>query len=523
MRFVYEDQGSSTFVIYPVAPDEEIDTMSLGMLTNNCIPGFAPASFSQKDAEKYIKYNVTGKVPAAQIFMGPVNKKRLTGLLQGIVDAMMAAEEYMLDPNSVELNLEQIYMDPVTCETVLLCVPVFQDDSTPVDLPMFLKNIVFSTQFDQTENTDHVAKIFNCLGAGSKLVLEDLKSLLDNLQGNHAPVKVAPVTQPAAQPQVQPPVQQPAVQPPVQQPAVQPQVPPAGYGGQPAVGGHTSAPAHHDLAGKFGPGYSPVKGGAPVQPPVPAQPVVPAEKPMSTWYLLNHMSKENMAIYKAQQAQEKKAKAEKPAKKEKPAKGPQKKAAPAPGPQKKPNGPVKRVQPGFAVPGGPVPAPNQAPAFDIPGQESASAKKQVSAALDLPPVNPVATNPVQHPAAPINFGATTILDAEPGGTSVLPPNPARIPIPTLVRKATGERVEITKQTFTIGIESYVDYRITGNSAVSRSHAKVIVRGSEFLLVDTNSTNGTFVNGQRIKQNVEVRIENGNKIVFANEEFDFLVC
>ena len=42
-------------------------------------------------------------------------------------------------------------------------------------------------------------------------------------------------------------------------------------------------------------------------------------------------------------------------------------------------------------------------------------------------------------------------------------------------------------------------------------------------MDTNSTNGTYVNGNMIKKNVEVRIENGNKIVFANEEFDFLVC
>lgn len=512
MRFVYEDQGSSTFVIYPVAPTEEIDTMSLGMLTNNCIPGFAPTSFSQKDADKYIKYNVTGKVPASQIFRGPVNKKRLTGLLQGIVDAMMAAEEYMLDPNSIELDLEQIYMDPVTCETVLLCVPVFRDDNISVDLPMFLKNIVFNTQFDQTENTDHVARIFNCLGAGSKLVLEDMKTLLDQIQGNHAPVKVAAVIQPAAQPAVeQPAVQQPAVQQPaVQHIPAQHQGNPAGYGGQPAVVMPPSGGGQHNLAGKFGPGYNPTGANKPTAPAAQADPTT---KPMSTWYLLNHMSKENIAIYKAQQAQNK-GKAEKSAHKEKSAKGPQKKGPKVGG------GPVKRVQPGFAVPGAQTPPPT--PAFDIPGQESASAKEQISAARELPPVTPVNHSPAQQPAKSINFGGTTILGAEPGGTTILPgAGPA--PIPTLVRKATGERVVINKQTFTIGIESYVDYRITGNSAVSRSHAKIIVRGNEFLLVDTNSTNGTYVNGNKIKKNVEVRIENGNKIIFANEEFDFLVC
>ena len=456
MRFVYEDQGSSTFVIYPVAPTEEIDSMSLGMLTNNCIPGFAPASFSQKDADKFIKYNVTGKVPASQIFMGPVNKKRLTGLLQGIVDAMLAAEEYMLDPNSIELNLEQIYMDPVTCETVLLCVPVFQDDSVPVDLPMFLKNIVFNTQFDQTENTDHVAKIFNCLGAGSKLVLEDMKALLDQIQGTHAPVEVTPVAPQVVQSSTQPAVQKPIVQ----QPAVQPAVQPSVIGGQPAVGAPTNI---QDIAGKFGHSYNPTGSNVPAAPAAQAK----QEKPMSAWYLLNHMSKENMAIFKAQQAQ---AKAEKPAAKEKTAKGPQKKATAVNIPQKKSADPVKRTQPSYPVPG------SATPAFDIPGQEPASAKQQASSAVNLPPVNVVESNPVQQQAAPINFGATTILGAELGGTTVLIA-PARVPTPTLVRKATGERVEITKQTFTIGIESNVDYRITGNSAISRNHAKIIVRGN----------------------------------------------
>lgn len=513
MRFVYEDQGSSTFVKYQVGPNEEIDSMSLGMLTNNCIPGFAPASYSQKDAEKFIKYNVTGKVPAAQIFRGPVNKKRLTGLLQGIVDAMMAAEEYMLDPNSVELDLEHIYMDPVTCETVLLCVPVFMENSAPVDLPMFLKNIVFNTQFDQTENTDHVAKIFNCLGAGSKLVLEDMKTLLDQIQGNHAPVQVAPVAHTTTTKPVGQPVVKPAVQPAVQ-PMVQPAVQPVAHGGQSTP--VTRQPAIPDN----GFGAARGQGGfeIPVQPPVRNDPPAAQEKRMSTWYLLNHMSKENMAIYKAQQAQDK---GEKPSKKEKPVKDNSKKAGIGKGPQKK-SGPIKREQPAFAVPGVQN-MPPTTPAFDIPGQESASAKKPISAALDLPPVASDDLGVTQHSAASINFGATTVLGVEPNGTTVLgPTTPARQPIPTLVRKSTGERVEITKQTFTIGIESYVDYRITGNSAISRSHAKIIVRGSEFLLVDTNSTNGTYVNGQRLKQNVEVRIDNGCKIVFANEEFDFTV-
>ena len=37
MEFTFETVGSNTFLVYEVAPTEEIDTMTLGMLTNNKI------------------------------------------------------------------------------------------------------------------------------------------------------------------------------------------------------------------------------------------------------------------------------------------------------------------------------------------------------------------------------------------------------------------------------------------------------------------------------------------------------
>lgn len=39
-------------------------------------------------------------------------------------------------------------------------------------------------------------------------------------------------------------------------------------------------------------------------------------------------------------------------------------------------------------------------------------------------------------------------------------------------------------------------------------------------MDTNSTNHTYVNGKMIQSNIEVEIENGDKIRFGNEDFEF---
>lgn len=105
-------------------------------------------------------------------------------------------------------------------------------------------------------------------------------------------------------------------------------------------------------------------------------------------------------------------------------------------------------------------------------------------------------------------------------TVVLGASPIAQVKPHLIRVKTNEKIFLDKPTFRIGREkSYVDYFID-NAAISKSHANIISRKGEYFVVDTNSTNHTFVNGQMIPSNVETKITHGAKITFGNEEFEF---
>ena len=104
MNFSFENQGTHTYLVYTVGEDDVIDSMSLGMLTNNKINGLAHTLFTQMDATKYVKYDVSAKISVKQFFAGRVNKKRLIGVFNGIVDAMLSAEDYMIDVNSILLE-----------------------------------------------------------------------------------------------------------------------------------------------------------------------------------------------------------------------------------------------------------------------------------------------------------------------------------------------------------------------------------------------------------------------------------
>ena len=124
MNFTYENQGHNTFLVYELSDLEEIDSLSLGMLSANDIPNLLKVTFVQMDLKRYIKYNISSKISAKQLFMGTVNKRRLISVFSGIVNAMMAAEEYMLNTDMIMLDMDYIFTDVSSNDTVMICLPI---------------------------------------------------------------------------------------------------------------------------------------------------------------------------------------------------------------------------------------------------------------------------------------------------------------------------------------------------------------------------------------------------------------
>ena len=512
MNFYFETQGTHTYLVYTVGENDVIESMSLGMLTNNKINGLAQTLFMQMDATKFIKYDVSAKISVKQFFAGSVNRKRLIGVFNGIVDAMLSAEDYMIDVNSILLDLDYIFADVSTCETVLICLPIISDDLSNRDLGSFFKNIMFTTQFDQTENCDHVAKIINYLNSSPVFSLIDFKKLLESIDSNINPVQVQQpiIQQPVVQQQQiqQPqPVQQPIQQKPIAQQPIQ------------------QKPVVQPLVGQS-------KVNTPPPKPQPVQQQGTPEKKISMLDLLMHYSKENAELYKQQKAAKKA--------------GGQaiSNTTPVTQPKKQP------APTGFVIPGQSTPV-NQG--FAVPGQQTniqqtTTIQKPVQQPIQQRPVvqqpvqQPIQQKPVQQPAQTtviaqntytqpqqmpqgrsMNFGETTVLGVGGGigETTVLGVTPAVQTKPHLLRIKNNEKIDLNKPVFRIGKEkSYVDYFIGDNSAISRSHANIISRDSEYFVIDTNSTNHTYVNGNMIQSGVEMKISHGDKVKLANEEFEF---
>ncbi len=562
----FERQGNATYLVYELGPEDAIDSMSLGMLMNNRIPGFAATVFTQMDNIKQVKCDVTARVPADQYLLGMINKKRLLGVFRGIIQAYLSAEDYMIDANAIQLELSSIFSDVASGETVMICIPVAVEGAAEPDLRSFLRNILFSAQYDERENRDYVAQIMSYLNGTPAFSIHEFKDLLDYVSLTPA----VPVTDSVVLDSQR-----------------------EGY----AV---TNFP---ETSYRTAP--EPVR---PLEPPMPA-PAPPPEEPaeevseedkISLFYLLQHYNKENAAIYKQQKERKKSEKESKKAEKKNGKKEPEPKAAartfavpgqgtpPAPivkteqppAPKevqqtpKQPggypgtvqSGPVQpggypgTAQPGPVQPGG-YPGAVQSGPVQPGGYPGAAKPGGYPGAAKPGPVQPggypgaVQSGPVQpggYPGAakpgPIQPGGYPGA-AQPGGypgpvqsapvstekeeTLYFPKDTgdetlfmgqegqqSRL-IPQLIRKRNGEKILIQKPVFRVGRDSdFNDYAIIENRFVGHGHCHILCRGGEYFVVDDNSKNGTLVNGTPIVPGEEVKIKHGDVICLADEEFEF---
>lgn len=497
-NFTYETQGANTYMVYEFQDTDTIDTLSLGMLTNNRIEGFAPVLFTQMDVKKYIKYNISSKVPVEQYFTGVVNKKRLLGVFSSILSAMLMAEEYMLVPSSLLLEPNNIYVDVSTSEAVLICLPVSVEEEGTIDFISFFRNIMFTTQFDQTENCDYLARIINYLNLPTSFSLGGFKKLVEELLGSQVveePKVIHTVSQPVAPPTPQlvaasvP--QHPAPQSvasPVPQLVVQP------------VPTHASPMVQEVIQPTNNNPQKSIKEGMQMQIPAQAGFAVPGMEQTTGGKKEKISKKEKTKKDKSKKEREKseKEKSEKEKDKEKS----EKKSWFSFGKGKK-----KEEIPSDIV--------------SVPGQPNITGTISV-------PMPQGYLQPSMQPmvGTGMNFGETTVLGgAGVGETTVLGMGqPNNLPQqPHLLRRENNERIPINKPVFRMGKEkSYVDYFIGNNTAISRSHATIITKGEEYFIIDTNSTNHTYVDGGMIMSNTEHPLHHGGIIHLANEEFEFKV-
>lgn len=90
----------------------------------------------------------------------------------------------------------------------------------------------------------------------------------------------------------------------------------------------------------------------------------------------------------------------------------------------------------------------------------------------------------------------------------------------LTRVNGEEQAVLSGEVLYLGRSSQNDYCIAGNISIGRRHAVIEKHRDGYYLKDMGSVNGTSVNGRRLTGEDICRLQNGDRIWLANEEFIF---
>lgn len=468
MDFEIEVVGNATFLVKEILECEQVDTFSLGMLMNNDIKELLPCSVIQRDHVRHIRYNITSMVTLKQFSSSILNRKKTLNLLKSIADAYSSAEQYMLDSTHILVDMQYIYVNVSTGEAKLLFVPWnLENKESMID---FMKRVLGGFQYDQNEDVKYVLTLLNAFNSGKISQIVDLIDTIEALRESEKPHQILPPTHAAALKKI--PVQGAAE---VQQKPIQPV--------------QVSAIPH-----------------------VQNTPNIPVQASQMVGEASGAAQQEKKGFFhrKPKPEKVKKEKKEKEKKNKK-----QDQAA---------------VAPRFAVPG----------AQSVPPSASRPTPMPVPTPMPIAPPTPMpmpTPAPIPEPAVPIGAmqqTATNTLAQRDFGTTILitPDDDPKTVLmddmlkgsekrPYLIRIANGQKMFIEKDILKIGKESsYVDFYIGNNPSISRSHADIVLNNGNYYIVDNNSTNHTYINGQMIQGGKLVMLQENTKIRLSNEEFEF---
>lgn len=105
------------------------------------------------------------------------------------------------------------------------------------------------------------------------------------------------------------------------------------------------------------------------------------------------------------------------------------------------------------------------------------------------------------------------------GVSLVRGNKKTGTIGYLINTANGDEIPLTNYETAIGRSNACDI-VLGYSTVSRFHAVIAKRGSKWMVFDTNSKTGTFINEDQVIE--KGFLEDGDTVIFGNAPFKFVL-
>lgn len=448
-----ENQDPNTYLVYNLKDSDILDETSLGMLKNNNIDGLLSIHFTQINGSNYLRYNISECTTISDIIKNTyINKNQCISIVRGILNAFISIGNYMIEENTILLDMDYIFVNELSYETNLLCLPIENLTKNKATLNEFIKNFLFNLKREPNDDSAYITKMLDYLNSANVFSVYEFLNILNNID-----IHKSSITKTVESVNLR-----------THYFEDRKQVSNGERGKSSEVRNSNKQKEEKIIKSDNDDISVPKKNKKSEDMNIPnlgnnvktEKSTLEADgKKMSLFYLLQHYNKENASIYKTQRQN---------------------------------TGDVQRI-----------PKTDKSSKKDIPTDDGKYQIPISKREFNIPPTTVLSND--------MGVGATTVLNNEVMCKAYL------------IRLKNNYSVCINKPVFRVGKEEkYVDYFISDNAAISRSHADIITNNGRYFIKDRNSTNHTFVDGNLVQSEVEYEIFSGNKIRLADEDFEFKV-
>ena len=180
VSFKVRNIGSEKYLSYILNDDCEFDEELLDYLEENKIPELIDIIYEEDDENDYLTYNVTGRTTVDALLSNTVNAEKILGIVRGVASGIVNLRDLGIPASYVILHKGFTYVNPVTYDVGMLCVPVEADANINAEFGTFVKDILTSVKYDDSEDCNYVARLLNLLNT-DKFTVRNFYSQLTEL------------------------------------------------------------------------------------------------------------------------------------------------------------------------------------------------------------------------------------------------------------------------------------------------------------------------------------------------------
>lgn len=163
INFKVRNIGSEKYLSYILDDECDFDEELLDYLDENKIPELLDIIYEEDDENDYLTYNVTGRTTVGELFEKTVNAEIVLGVIRGIASGIVNMRDLGIPVSDVILHKGFTYVNPVTYDVKMICIPIESDTSLNAEFRTFAKNLLMNATFDSNEDCNYVARVINLL------------------------------------------------------------------------------------------------------------------------------------------------------------------------------------------------------------------------------------------------------------------------------------------------------------------------------------------------------------------------